>query len=483
MKTLKTLAIASMALMACACNTDEPELTVPRQSTTTTVAHTAQAPKELTVAQSPLRLTPDMVGPETYVPIDLTLSPMLQQAESNTSATDVLEWIAESAVKAVAGKSAGYIFDLLVKSDESKQLDDLTAQTEAINNKLDELINQVKMDHYEDYINSRLDIVSAMYTHDDTYEKELSRCDSTDIDRITQLAQEWGNSPLCQGIAAEQAQNFITKITKTLIDQATYYDAYDAYVFNAVPWEHMGYDFRQALRDGDMATMATSAKLAILYYTTHPTLSEIGKQEKLQAISDAVASFKAYSEAHTVVHHSDAVCQILGCHVVMPAAIYYCNYYNQTWVPTGKSTVYSDHFASDVIYGHEGMSQSEFRSKLLTMDEASKLNNYYQQKDPNTSLWDHMKQDAGFVNYMPATWDDAWLLVNGNAYSDKNRYQYTLMAPVLHLGGSQKLTNTDIATAEFGTTVSFTPHLYFEGWASNSFHGQTIYNMLISQRF
>lgn len=480
MTTTKLLASALIAIMACACNMNEPEINCQSMPKAPAAVNEVAMPQ-----QAPLtfNMTPSMVGPETYVPVDLSIQRprRLEATPIGISYVDMLEWIAEGAAKAAGGKSVEYLYEQFFQSPESKQMDDLYDLTTQVNGKLDELIQRIKMDNYREYMNQRLTKVTELYNYSVDYVNELQVTDPTDTARIALLAQNWGTKGSIGGNAPEaQVKNFIDWLIKVDVeeDHATLYDAYDAYVFNSVPWESMGYDVREALRAGDMSVIAINAELAILYIQTSPIFSQSTKDKALQQISDHINAYKAYADAHPVVRHSDAICQIPNAHVVMPAALYVRDYANQTWF--AKRTHYSSSAATDIVYGSSSMTKSQFISALLTTKEADAIVNYYTSKG-ETNLFRALERDAHFVTYNKTVYEPAdFLLVGSEASVSRNGNEYTLNAPALPLGGTIRRNNCKVGIALF-EAGGVGQYLYFDGWKNGG--DQTVFHTLVTQRF
>lgn len=311
----------------------------------------------------------EYVGPISY-------EPMLQNVKltSDIGWENLLEWVASAAVKAVSSKATSELLDYIFRDNiQTRSLADVIDKVDAVSNQLAQMILDYKNDKYELYLNKRSQYIYEIKRHNSECYIRLSNAKDDDTRR--EIITEWALAPVggCQGY--EQGMNYISFLTETVVEQKDLINMYDLYVYNTTPWENLGYDIREALRESDIALAAESLFLTQLYQRYRTNIDEVSREALLKMNQQVFTDFYNYAKAHPVVYHDDyAICQIPGAHFVAVRGKHYYPYYdNPDWCPL--PAVWT-RFKSDE-YFIWGPNQAENYTQAYTVKEIKAILSYY----------------------------------------------------------------------------------------------------------
>jgi len=425
-----------------------------------------------------LTLGPDYVGPDHDLGIDLSCKPLL--AASNLEAggawyVDLLKFAGESFMKGAiswaGGKSLEAIVSCFYTDPTSEKLDNILTQVNEINNKLAEIEQLIHDTTYEKYINDRTNYYcNPLTNYSKSYinalaEAQINKADSLTIARIV---NEWHDTdPAISGLLGgpmDAASNYMDFLMTTIVEHSNnIYNVYDIYTFNAVPWENMGYDFRQSLRAVDLALIQNNMKLALLYAAIHHWESDIVHKTYIDDLQAKWDKFYAFCHTYTVDVKDEAVCQIANAHFAMKKKMIFrdFNFPANTWYPVGSRFYHGESTTSDLVYyGGRDMSIEQFRQKQITPDELTAMVKYY--SDPSMSV-QRMLGQAGVEIFgqililngeTTADWDD-WLWCYHVQLNNEDDYRYPRYSKWL------------TATTHWSMSFSY----WFDGWKYREAYG------------
>jgi len=368
-------------------------------------------------------------GPEHDLGVDLSFDGGLLQNEDGLSSVylDILAFIGENmakgAISAIGSKSMGYFVDKYFQSSESKQLSTLIDKTEEINNRLQQILIAIENRAYEDKMNERMLMLSKMYNYSDVYINLLNECDTTDVEGMNKIVTEWATRAPIDGDAPDvKVSVLLDFIMKTVVEGHNLYEMYDAYVFNTVPWESMGYEFREALRANDAAMVASHASLTFAYIKTRTDWPESERTRQMEKLSTTLEAFADFGKANAVVHHDDkAICQIFNAHFITSRNVDNRYYRSLSWFPSG-TTWDGNNSLNRIIYGGTSEAPDVYRYRQISYDYMNTLYCYYnesQSSNKYTSWGPILRNDAKFN--LPSNDDKNILLLNGGYYYEREK--------------------------------------------------------------
>lgn len=341
-------------------------------------------------------LSADYVGPTKPYPLAFAPSSnKLQTRALSGTVIDICKWLAEKAAMSAGSTVAKEIYRDLFESAEQREMEKISTQIETINEDLKKFMDMYENTTYENYLNIRsIDYVSALNNYSFPYIVRLRNCNPDDTDQIRKILQDWHDKGVGGTTADTYMLNFIDFLTKTTSQGNHMYDIYDIYAFNTTPWESMGYDFREELRNADLAVIGTNTVLSILYTKYTNDYDDKSRAEILNNLTAKVEVFNKYFNEHKVERHDDlAICQIPGAHFVMNRTLIERDYFNKPWFPNGTdwSTDERDPSTWDLGWGPKHL---ENYNRSMSSAELEAIKKYYANVDSINNLWDALTKDA-----------------------------------------------------------------------------------------
>lgn len=285
------------------------------------------------------------------------------------------------------------------------KLDAMVDRLDEVNDKLDNVTTMLgdlskKMDakEYAAIYNKRisdylaLDMVNADYFKG--YCKALAEGNTAKADSIV---KQWAQIEV-NNADADIATFLFLKMTPEANNsgQKSVTEVYDYWVFMTTPWEHMGYDKRDALRQGDIITGYMGYILAKAYYESDKLMDH---DSAISSLNKAYAEFcKFYKGKEKVERHNDRIiCQIKDANIVFKKNIKERDMFEHSWLPNNTKLISSS--LTDFMYGDINESgkihcKSVLRSSL-TKNEAKTIYDYY-----NSESAKKKRKEAGKAEYL-----------------------------------------------------------------------------------
>ena len=418
---------------------------------------------------------PDMVGPSQYHDLSLNFPRLAGSSDLSSVSTDLMKWlaknIAEGVAKGAGSKTASELYDLIFKSDEAKQMDQLLADVGEINNRLSELTELYHNTTYESYLNERTNsYLNPMINYNSLYLMMLEDCDGSD-ESLNDISTKWATTSLISGNSPTvQFLNFIDFLKTTVVEQKNLYQIYDTYVFNTHAWESEGYAMRESLRASDLAVIAESSYLALLYARCRTDISENVRENLLDQLNTAIGNFQSFYDKNPVVRHeSQAICQINGAHFIMNRALEQRDYYKKPWFPNGTLWE-NEESVPRLVYGSTTSTPSAVRGQLFTNSDITNIFNYY--KNSKYSNFWQVLTDAASCTY-PFSKTDAQnkpiyiVTQDGGYYTryDGTIFRFGTNNAIVAKDGFKRA-NTDFGKGELETVGFFSKDREFAEWTS-----------------
>lgn len=285
------------------------------------------------------------------------------------------------------------------------KLDAMVAKLDEVNDKLDNVTTMLgdlsqKMDiqEYSAIYNKRisdylaLDMVNADYFKG--YCKALAEGNTAKADSIV---NQWAKKEVNNADADIATYQFLLMTPQANNSgQKSVTEVYDYWVFMTTPWEHMGYDKRDALRQGDIITGYMGYILAKAYYENDKLMDH---DSALKSLNKAYEDFcKFYKGKEKVERHNDRlICQIKDANIVFKKNIKERDMFNHRWLPDNTKMISSS--ITDLMYGDiSGSGKIHCKNVLrssLTKNEAKVIYDYY-----NSSSLRKARKDAGQEEYL-----------------------------------------------------------------------------------
>lgn len=421
---------------------------------------------------------PDLVGPSEYHDLSLNSSSTASLSSNlylQSTFMDLLKWlsynIAQGMATGTGSKTVQELYDMIFKSEEGKVMDQVLSTVGEINDKLNELIELYHNTTYEKYLNDRINTyLSPMNNYNSLYIKMLEDCDGSET-AIMDIATKWattstisGNSPTVQFL------NFIDFLRLSIVEQKNMYQIYDTYVFNTHAWECEGYEIREALRTSDLAVIAGSAYLAMMYARCRTDISETVRESLLNDINNAVQSYKSYSEANMIERHDNmAICQISGAHFKMNISLEERDYYSKPWFPN-RTLWENEDSIPRFLYGSTNSTPSALKGQLFTNSDITKMFNYYK-GSKYANFWEVLTKaakcsypfDSSYANFKQIF----FLTQDGGYYTrdDGTIFRFGANNAIVAKDGFKRA-NTDIGKGELETVGFFCKDRVFAGWTN-----------------
>lgn len=421
-------------------------------------------------------LNADYVGPDHDLGIDLSCKTLLEASELEAGGAwyiDMLKFAGESLAKGAiswaGGKGLEVIVSCFYTDPTSKTLEKILSQVDAINGKLYEIENLIKMENYETYINSRTnDYCSPLTNYSKPYADAMLEVDKSDSVAIANIVNAWhDDSPTISGKLGgpmQAASNYMDFLMNTLVEQTNVYAIYDIYTFNCVPWAKQGYEFRQSLRACDLALINANVQMAMMYASIHHWEAE-GSIYKTYVtdLNDKVQRFVKFCENNCVDVSDNVICQIKGAHFEMKKDLILRDYNipPMTWYTTGSRFYHDESTTSDLVYfGGMGMSIQQFKQKQITPDELTAMVNYYA-NSPKVSVQEMLRQGG-------ATIRGDLLLLNDETTVDWDDRLHVHLVQLNHEGNWRYPRESAWLSAK--THWSWFAY-YFDGWIYHEAYG------------
>ncbi|WP_195267998.1 hypothetical protein [Eubacterium sp. 1001713B170207_170306_E7] len=193
--------------------------------------------------------------------------PELNQAPDNNFSDKCGSLIIDWAVNKALDWTHAKIMDAIFK-DTTPTMNDLFNNQKIINDKLDVLINEVKLTDYKEDLRNKQAALNNIYDMSDRTSKLLQ----SNPDRDTRIANM---KPLYKGDGKDYCSDIVNFANTYLTDRAKrmpngcIFNVYDLYAKRYYPWENQGYGFRENMRNLDLAEFYQSAAIALIGCKAH----------------------------------------------------------------------------------------------------------------------------------------------------------------------------------------------------------------------
>lgn len=288
---------------------------------------------------------------------------------------DVIKGGASAALSCVSSHILHAKLDAMVA-----KLDEVNYKLDSVSTMLGNLSQKMDVQEYAAIYNKRisdylgLDMVNADYFKG--YCKALAEGNTAKADSIV---NQWAKKEVNSADADIATYQFLLMTpAANNSGQKSVTEIYDYWVFMTTPWEHMGYDKRDALRQGDIITGYMGYVLAKAYYENDKLMDH---DTALKSLNKAYEDFcKYYKGKEKVERHNDKlICQIKGANIVFNKNIKERDMYNHRWLPNNSKMISRD--ITDLMYGDISTSgrincKNVLRSSL-TKKEAKVIYDYY----------------------------------------------------------------------------------------------------------
>ena len=466
------LPAAALALGFTACSDDDTLPQEQNQEETQTFAATRLGSVELPGGYDANLLPTDplFVGPSEYHAVELS-TPKLQGIP--TSIPDLIEWVAERIMLSAYSSGTSEIMKIFGE-DSNQQMNQLVQQVEELNNKMKELMTMFENRAYEEAITKRYtDYVSPLQIYTRETFEELKNCDQPNDSIVRGILSKWANNvtkgdkPL---YLTEQFINYLVNVTSLNLNM---YKVYDTYVYNTVPWEHQGYEFREAMRANDMAVIGQNMTLAAMYNSLRDDISEATRQSNAKDMTDFMNKFKTFYEENPVERHEDKrICQIDGMHIVLSPNTLQRDYQNHPWFPNGSYWEKENSESAWVVeWGDMTYNCGQMYDFALSADEVKILKNYYDKNPDVNSMYDVLTQEANLnLGYTDSELQDCNLMMvcQSQCNTDHDSYNDYFLVPqsVCQVKSSFDTGKAALGSAYLNHWGNLFLKTVFERWAS-----------------
>lgn len=263
-----------------------------------------------------------------------------------------------------------------------KQINEVEKILKAADGKLD---NKEYANIYNERVKNLVSLRSANCTHLASYYEYMAKGDT---DNANKVLDAWKGNVI-HGNSVEYTVKEFLELTPQCnnMGQKSVTEVYDYWVFQTTPWEHMGYDKRDALRQGDILTAYAGYVLLKACYEKDRLVKH---KTELCELNQAFKNFcEFYKGRERVERHDDRiVCQIKGANIVFQKNIKVRDMLNHPWRPDNSVIYGIEQFMyGDGIWekGKKGkfdlIESSTVRKNSLTKDEAKAIYDYYNSED------------------------------------------------------------------------------------------------------
>lgn len=315
------------------------------------------------------------------------------------------------------GAAYDWLKDLLgYKEDDTEIIDRmnlLADAIEAVDYKLDLVLEQVKLSEMRSLMNSKIERETAISNISGQYLQNILLIMSTDeekidreekVERIKAALKKWGSLTVDSNPAHLNASRLLDLHMRTYTFETpmTYLDIYDAISKSMYGWEHQGYDFRETMQCSDMAILAREVVMATMYYKLVDKLNP----DNMDILMEKFNKYKGLTLRKTVIRDNNYItCQISGVNKKFKknmlnnqsyAGIIGSYEVNLDWYESVPSDAnLRDSGVKKKIY--KGLKRNDKRSpgsvKYLRSDEYKKILAFY---GNNKALYEIFADEAGF---------------------------------------------------------------------------------------
>lgn len=353
-----------------------------------------------------------------------------------------------------AGAEYDWLKDLLgYKEDDTEIIDRmnlLADAIEAVDYKLDLVLDQVKLSEMRTLMNSKIERETAISNISGQYLQNILLIMSTDeekidkdekVERIKAALKKWGSLTVDSNPAHLNASRLLDLHMHTYSFETpmTYLDIYNAISKSMYGWEHQGYDFRETMQCSDMAILAREVVMATMYYKLVDKLNP----DNIDNLTEKFNKYKGLTLKKTVIRDNNyIICQISGVNKKFKkkmlnnysyAGIIGSYEVDLAWYESVPSDAnLRDSGVKNKIY--KGLKRSDKRSpgsvKYLRSDEYKKILAFY---GNNKTLYEIFADEAGFEMEEEWSANNVYFLPE-DGHMDYKRYSSTDRDPLLITG-------------------------------------------------
>lgn len=261
----------------------------------------------------------------------------------------------------------------------------LNKQISKLDQKINNLAYEVKTYHDDDQIDAHRQEYNALQINNSTYINKLASItaamDAASADSVKVYEKqfddcvvEWAKASTKNGAGYSAAIQYLLNTANGSSDHKIWSKVFDACAERLFPWEHQGYDARDAFRDRDMVINAESIILLYFYHLTDDGKA-VDLTNAVEAYKTICASYDA-EENKVVRDETHAICQIKGADHLKIDKKVFTTYDNPYPSPYGCKV--NRDFTDYVVPGlHYNNSDRYAITALLTVGEAEAIVNYY----------------------------------------------------------------------------------------------------------
>ena len=481
LKVFSVMAILAMTLVACSQKGLEPEEDVPSVDFSFKISEPETLPYEYLGADAGHTVTEQVKAYKSGTILAALGSLLVNQAE-----TAVLYELRSYATGKVKDFFKG-LFGLdspTFEETTNVKLDQIISSLGEINQKLDVLYNnmieiQKQVDETEinllsTQVQDLMSKTNTMYYHNlECYDSLMKLIDAeASDDEFTKVIDTWAHTVINGSEARFNALSYVQNLIDPLM-YFTYHErkinmiqVYDLSVFDAYPWEYLGYDDREAFRAKIAAEAVLSLSFAYIYYDAN------GMNNMRENCVQAICKLKEFVGANEVEYNmNESCCQIRGAYVKFPSGCvwnrsstgvsfvmsmqnlrYGTTWYENEWL-FGSFDLQNPSNTSDKI--------TEARASQLSVAEIESIVNYYKKTSPDKSLMS-VFTEAGLV--FPSSFEkDSEIYLGSNEtqtclwITDNSNYHeyYSEFSNVYDIGHAVSECCKKIAYVHYKGTYSF----------------------------
>lgn len=422
MKTLRNLFNNSMAIAAIAVTTmtasfgltscqQDDDFCAANQQTHQTDEMINEIEAEDSLAVTDIDFAYDKFGttsPKQYIEgFDYTSNGQMQTRSAGGDAVNLLKEVANYTIQnygdiisnpamAVVKFTFGKIFEN-EQPDIKGELENMHAEIQKVENILHSVDGKLDNMEYSRIYNERLknliSLRSTNCTYLSSYYEYIAEGDTVNADAVIEA---WSRKVIHENNIEYTMKEFLALTPKcNNMGQKSVTEIYDFWVFQTTPWEHMGYDKRDALRQGDIVTGYAGYVLLKAFYENDKLINH---KNDLRELDEIFRNFCKFYEKNACVkrHYDRIVCQIQNANIVFKKNIKQRDMLNHPWFPNNTSM--SGKTLTQFMYGDMGskkIDSATARKRSLTKKEAEAIYNYYNSEySENIPDIEHVDKDA-----------------------------------------------------------------------------------------
>ncbi len=346
-------------------------------------------------------------SPDQYVsPVGYNVGSMVQSRAAADDFASQLLLFASSKLTEVTGNPAAYAVEFTLNMLLDNGDNPVMTQLETLNNNVDSLTKLtnkltnfvIDSDFSDKYKKHRLavSILQTMNcTHFNSYNKYLKQGNK---EAAKAVLNEWAVQDAGDFKAPYAVLHFLeSTIMPCYSNGKDITNIYDYWVFNTTPWEHEGYDKRDALRCGDIVVGFTGYMLARAYFEQEGLVDHTTTLKNLDNDFKEFLSF--YKERSKVERHNDRiVCQIKDANIVFHKDIFIRDMFNHPWIQKEYETL-----SQFMYFSPRPEMVTSVLDRSLSSKETEAIFNYYNPKDMNgkyknatVKTMEQIMKEAGF---------------------------------------------------------------------------------------